>query len=161
MSIYDTRKVELKTISTKDCYLFARLTSDTEVSKLVNLHIPVKDRASWYKSLFTQPENYYKSIVVNDEILGYIGIENRGKDTSEIIIMIGKRDYWGLGIGSKAIKDFLQTLYLEGKSTSIIYAKIFETNIRAIKCFLKAGFSIEGKKGYIMTLTLRSATDNL
>lgn len=65
---------------------------------------------------------------------------------AEIGIIIGNRDYWDQGYGTDAVSTLLDHLFGE-KELKGVYLRSLSWNIRAHRCFVKAGF-IQLDKGY-------------
>jgi RimJ/RimL family protein N-acetyltransferase len=66
------------------------------------------------------------------------------KQETSIGILIGERDCWGQGYGQDAIK-ILTGYIFNGLKLNCINLKTLETNIRAIHCFNKCGFTTNGR----------------
>jgi RimJ/RimL family protein N-acetyltransferase len=56
--------------------------------------------------------------------------------------MIGEKDLWGKGLGTEAIR-LLSRFGFERGSADMIFALVYDYNIRSRKAFLKAGFEID------------------
>jgi RimJ/RimL family protein N-acetyltransferase len=90
-------------------------------------------------------------IFLDDAPIGYIQLYNAHdfsrslslEDLPEKLggfdIFIGERDYVGLGIGSKAIEQFLDQY---AKNYTHVFADPDVSNIRAIRAYEKAGFKV-------------------
>lgn len=63
--------------------------------------------------------------------------------SGELGIFIGESDYMDKGIGTKTIEMFLPYCFSLGFHR--IFLRVISENDRAIRCYLKSGFSIEGK----------------
>ncbi len=61
------------------------------------------------------------------------------KAQAELGIMIGNRRYWSKGYGTDAVKALLQLIFTRTK-LGRVYLHTLEWNVRAQKCFKKAGF---------------------
>ena len=62
----------------------------------------------------------------------------------EIRYLIGKKDYWNKGIGSKSINKALNVVFNKLKLEKV-YAFTYSNNLGSQKVLKKNGFSIEGK----------------
>ena len=74
---------------------------------------------------------------------GYHAIEWRHR-AGEVGIAIGARDYWGRGYGT----DAMQTLVAWGFYTlnlNRVQLRVYADNARAIRCYEKVGFQVEGR----------------
>ena len=74
---------------------------------------------------------------------GFHALDWRNR-SGEVGLLIGARDYWGHGYGT----DAMQTLVAWGFYTlnlNRVSLRVFEDNRRAIRCFEKVGFQVEGR----------------
>ncbi len=69
----------------------------------------------------------------------YYGIDET-KGEAELGIMIGKRDYWDKGYGADTVTTLVDHVF---RQTGLrrIYLKTLDSNVRALKCFEKCGFT--------------------
>jgi RimJ/RimL family protein N-acetyltransferase len=86
-------------------------------------------------------------VSVNDEWfhIGNTGLHDVDavNRTAEFGIVIGEKDYWNRGYGTKATKLTLRHGF-ENLNLNRIYLEVFETNPRAMKAYESAGFMREG-----------------
>jgi len=102
-------------------------------------------------------ENYIKQVSrhgcsitfvmeTEDEIpIGICSLDNIDwiNSTAEIKVVIYAKNCWGRGYGYDAVNT-LTNYGIYQMNLNTIYANILEGNERAIKCFEKAGYEIEG-----------------
>lgn len=83
-----------------------------------------------------------KTILFNEQVVGYVAcFEQFGE--REISYWIGK-EYWGRGLATKALSDFLG--YVKVRP---LYARVAKDNIASIRVLEKCGFTIFGEdKGF-------------
>ncbi len=83
-----------------------------------------------------------KTILLNDQVAGYVAcFEQFGE--REVCYWIGK-EYWGRGITTRALSDFLACVKLRP-----LYAHVAKDNIGSIRVLEKCGFTICGEdKGF-------------
>lgn len=83
-----------------------------------------------------------KTILYEGQVAGYVAsFERFGKP--EVTYWIGK-EYWGRGIATKALSEFLNYL-----NTRPLYARAAKDNIASIRVLEKCGFTISGEdKGF-------------
>jgi aminoglycoside 6'-N-acetyltransferase len=62
------------------------------------------------------------------------------KDIRRIDIMIGEKDHWGRGIGTKAVEMLLEFGFEEERADAIFGCDVDESNVRSVKMFRKLGF---------------------
>ena len=82
----------------------------------------------------------------SDEHIGNIELANISQihKHCEIRYLIGKKDYWNKGIGSKSINKALTVAFKKLKLKKV-YAFTYSNNLGSQKVLKKNGFSIEGK----------------
>ena len=62
---------------------------------------------------------------------------------AEMVIRIGRREYWGKGYGTYAVNVLLRTAFsLMGLKS--VYLRVYKSNVRAVRCYEKCGFRKEG-----------------
>jgi RimJ/RimL family protein N-acetyltransferase len=74
---------------------------------------------------------------------GLIDIDWQNR-SAEMGILIGEKQYWNQGFGSKAMRLLLKHGF-ENLNLHRLWLRVFETNQRAIRSYEKAGFTLEGK----------------
>lgn len=60
-------------------------------------------------------------------------------------IFIGEKNYWGKGLGTDALRTILKFCFNKLKFNRVGLA-VFPFNKRAIKCYEKCGFRVEGRQ---------------
>lgn len=84
-----------------------------------------------------------KTIVFGGNVVGYIGKFEERAGKPEVTYWIG-REYWGKGIATKALSEFLRQLRLRP-----IYARAARDNATSLRVLEKCGFRITGyEKGF-------------
>ena len=105
-----------------------------------------------YMSIFNDelsyPSPYRKTIAVEDHDGTHIGNvmyynADFHRREAEIGITIGLREYWSRGYGTDLMRTFVGYL-LESLKLDRIYLKTLDWNLRAQRCFEKAGFARYG-----------------
>ncbi len=72
---------------------------------------------------------------------------------SNAFIMIGDKDYWGLGIGKQAMEYVIHKAYKWGITE--INLEVFKSNTGAIKLYEKMGFLVTGGNGDELQMQLK------
>jgi RimJ/RimL family protein N-acetyltransferase len=74
-----------------------------------------------------------------------------GQDLRRIDIMIGEKELWEQGIGTKAVGMLVEFGFEEQDADAIFGCDVDESNVRSLRMFKKLGFvtnqAIEGSKG--------------
>ncbi len=106
-----------------------------------------QDGAAFISEMLSADENetFAFAITVENRAIGSIGVFRQGnihRRTAELGYYIAE-EYWGRGIGTKAIKQICS--YVFSKSDIIrIYAEPFAHNKASCRALEKAGFQYEG-----------------
>lgn len=103
--------------------------------------------AHWEKIL-VNPSNIIRTILYNDEVAGNISsFELDGK--REVGYWLG-RDFWGKGIASKALAEFLKL-----ERTRPLYGYAAKHNIGSQRVLEKCGFEPEGEEEVFRVFVLK------
>jgi RimJ/RimL family protein N-acetyltransferase len=105
------------------------------------------------------PSPYRRTLGVEDMNGRHIGnvmyynVDYQRRD-AEIGVTIGLREYWGRGYGTDLIRTFMRYLF-ENTVLDRVYLKTLDWNVRAQRCFEKAGFqrygtSRRGEYGFLL-----------
>ena len=101
-----------------------------------------------YMSIFNDelnyPSPYRRTIAVEDHHGNHIGNvmyynADYHRREAEIGITIGLREYWSRGYGTDLMRTFASYLF-EALNLDRVYLKTLDWNVRAQRCFEKAGF---------------------
>ncbi len=98
--------------------------------------------AHWHQIL-ADKTNIIQTIIFNGQIAGSVSsYEDEGKP--EVTYWLG-RDYWGMGIATWALKEFL----VQKNQIRPIYARVAKDNLGSRRVLEKCGFKIIGEsKGF-------------
>lgn len=98
--------------------------------------------AHWHRIL-ADKTNIIQTIIFNGQIAGSVSsYEDEGKP--EVTYWLG-RDYWGMGIATWALKEFL----VQKNQIRPIYARVAKDNLGSRRVLEKCGFKIIGEsKGF-------------
>ena len=67
-----------------------------------------------------------------------------GDRWGEIGILIGDKEFWNRGYGTDATRALVRWGF-DGLNLNRIWLRVYEDNARAIRCYEKVGFRIEGR----------------
>ncbi|SNT03092.1 Protein N-acetyltransferase, RimJ/RimL family [Anaerovirgula multivorans] len=95
---------------------------------------------------FSDEKHFIIAEKVSGDYIGQMGLlkidwKNR---TAEVGIVIGKKDLLGKGIGTEAMR-LLQQFAFERMNLNRLELTVHDFNARAIKCYEKSGFTLEGR----------------
>jgi len=77
-------------------------------------------------------------IILGKKVIGHISLNKRQGNWYETQIVIGEKEYWGKGCGSKAIMLLIEKA--KRLEISKIYLEVRPTNVRAIRAYENCGF---------------------
>jgi RimJ/RimL family protein N-acetyltransferase len=153
MSIIYGDRVCLRAVERKDVELFHEWINDPEVTAGLALYLPMsmRDEEGWFDGLASRPPQERPLAIDGRAGEGWKLIGNSGffdldhtARSSEIGIMIGDKSYWNRGYGTEAMSLLLRHGF-ETLNLNRISLRVYAGNLRAIRSYEKAGFSLEGR----------------
>jgi RimJ/RimL family protein N-acetyltransferase len=130
-----------------DLYLVSRWRRDPRINMYIRHGRRTLDEVQrWYRDYFSGETNKLFLISYNGNSLGYFTIEgiDHINRKCEFGIVIGEVDFHNKGIGLSVIKMMLEKAF-DDMGMHRILAVINEDNAASIRCFSKAGFTLEGR----------------
>lgn len=134
-------KTNLRKIKPSDKNYFARWWRDKELLKLTSGVLKLisdEEVDKYFQAMLNGKDNYNFIIIAGGKIIGHISLVKRRNSWHETQIVIGEKEYWGKGIGSKAIKLLIKKAKKDGIFK--IYLEVRPTNLRAIRTYEQCGF---------------------
>lgn len=141
------REVLLRPFTEEDLSCMVKWNNDDEVEQYVHSCLPKslpecrvwyqENRKEWNYRIYAIEEAGGK--IIGDLELDHISWKSR---EAELRIRIGEKDYWNKGYGSTAINLVLRHAF-EELDLNRVYLRVYASNIRAIRCYLKNGFRKE------------------
>jgi len=147
------KHIRLRAIEKEFLPLFVAWLNDPEVRANIAAILPfsLDEENNWYENMLKNPQAERPLTIEVSQDGGWVPIGNCGlhaidsrNRSSEFGIFIGDKTYWNRGYGSEAV----QLMVRHGFTTlnlHRIYLRTFETNLRAIHVYEKAGFIHEGR----------------
>jgi len=149
-------QIRFRAIEKEDLPSFVRWLNDPEVKQGLSLLYPLSlaEEEEWFADMLKKhprekpmaieiqpdPKKDTWVFVGNCAFFG-VDLENR---SAEIGIHIGEKEYWDKGFGTRAMKLVLQHGFAN-MNLHRIHLRVYESNLRAIRSYEKAGFILEGK----------------
>jgi len=122
--------------------------NDEEVRQYLAVIFPVNKlvERNFIESLYKDDKNILLGMEVNGTLIGSIGLHridwvNR---STELGIVIFRKEYWNKGYGTKAI-DLMLKYAFKYLNMNRVSLKVYEYNERAIHVYEKCGFKVEGR----------------
>jgi RimJ/RimL family protein N-acetyltransferase len=150
--IYGDR-IRFRAPEKEDIPMFVDWLNDPEVRAGLVLFLPmsVAKEEHWFENMLKRPqEEQPLTIEVQDEggwnPIGNVGLFgfNYIARSAEAGIMIGEKAYWDQGYGTEAMKLLLKHGF-ETLNLNRISLQVFTNNPRAVRCYEKVGFVLEGR----------------
>ena len=150
LTLKDVNKTYLKWMNDKMVFKYTDQSKTNHTLRQIKKY--VKDRLKSNEIIFGI---FYKNVHIGNIKLGPIDYLNK---TSEISYFIGEKQYWGMGIGTLAIKNLIKVAKKKGLKKLI--AGCVQQNKSSQRVLKKNKFKIEGrlKSQYIIN---KSRTTNL
>jgi len=161
-----TTKLILRKIKPADKRYFSKWWRDKTLLKLTSgiLRLVSDEEIERYFLAMLQSKNdHHFMIVLNKKVIGHISLAKRSRGWYETQIVIGEKQYWGKGCGTKAIRLLLKKAIK--MDTPKIYLEVRPTNIRAIRTYEDCGFHkiqmVSYPKNKYLLMTLRMELKNV
>jgi RimJ/RimL family protein N-acetyltransferase len=141
--------VTLRAVIDSDLPIFFEQQNDPVANEMAAFAARDRDAfmAHWEK-VFANPSNTYMTILYNDEVAGnMLSFEMDGK--REVGYWLG-RDFWGKGIASAALKEFLRQ-----ERTRPLYGYAARHNIGSQRVLEKCGFEAVGEEEAFRVFVLK------
>jgi RimJ/RimL family protein N-acetyltransferase len=76
-------------------------------------------------------------------VVGFKGLDWRNR-LVECGLFIGERSHWDSGYGTDATRTLVRFAFRE-LNLNRVFLRVYEDNVRAIRCYEKVGFKVEGR----------------
>jgi RimJ/RimL family protein N-acetyltransferase len=132
---------------------YARWSRDAEYLRLLDA-IPAQPRLAsqlreWIERDADKADFFPFTILAAPEsrLIGFVNLEaiNWTHGNAWLGIGLGDRDYWSQGYGTDAVRVILRYAFSE-LNLHRVTLDVFEYNTRALRCYEKAGFVVEGRE---------------
>jgi diamine N-acetyltransferase len=150
------QRVRLRPVEKDDLPRFVKWFSDPDVRTNLALYLPMSlgQEEKWYErnlqasdtqawAIDAQPADMAVGPWVHIGSCGFHHIEWRNR-LAELGISIGARDYWNRGYGTDAVAT-LVSFGFNTLNLNRVWLRVFADNPRAIRCYEKVGFKLEGR----------------
>lgn len=151
--IYGER-IRFRAVEREDLPRFVAWLNDPEILQGLLLYLPLSlnEEENWYESMMKRPTDEHPMVIEiqqADEWLpigncGFVKIDWRSR-SGEVGIFIGEKRLWNQGYGTDAMRLLLQHGF-HTLNLNRIGLDVYDTNLRAVRSYEKAGFVQEGRK---------------
>jgi RimJ/RimL family protein N-acetyltransferase len=143
------KRIRLRAIERSDIPTFVLWFNDPEVRKNLLVYMPMSQAQEerWFEAQLEDQDRHILGIETLDgALIGNIGLENINwrDNKAELGIVIGEKEYWNNGYGSEAIIILLDFVFRQ-MNLRRVFLRVFEDNKRAMRCYEKCGFKVEGR----------------
>lgn len=151
MILSENKRFILRTIQKSDELDIVKNINDKTISRntaAIPYPYELKDARNWINKCLKEqkkkePEAFSFYIVIDDEVVGCIGLHNiRKEHKAEIGYWLSRR-YWGKGIMSEALK-IVTGFGLKKLKLKRIYAGAYVFNLPSMRVLEKNGYKLEG-----------------
>ena len=151
--IYGER-IRLRAIEREDLSYFVAWLNDPEVLQglLIYLPLSLKDEENWYENMMKRPMDEHPMVIEAQQEDSWLPIGNCGfinidwrTHSGEVGIFIGEKRLWNQGYGTDAMRLLLRHGF-NTLNLNRIGLDVYDTNLRAVRSYEKAGFVHEGRK---------------
>lgn len=140
-------KVQLRGVTYEDSTLIYQWVNLEDLRDLTGTLYPVSEyeHDNWMKSVTTSNDRKLFAIYMNNRCIGTIGLKNIDyiSRNAELFISIGDNSAKSSGGGTDAVHTLVDFCFMH-LNIHKVYLHVFESNKRAIRCYEKAGFHVEG-----------------
>lgn len=149
------QRIRLRPVEKEDLPRFVKWFADPELRAYLDAYLPLSlaQEEKWFEGNLTRGDTQVWAIDAQPEAGGghwvHIGscnfhrIDYRSR-VSEFGILIGAPDYRGQGYGTDAVQTMVRFGFYT-LNLNRVYLRVFADNARAIRCYEKVGFQLEGR----------------
>jgi diamine N-acetyltransferase len=146
-------RIRLRATERADLPLFVLWLNDPEVRLGLEMFLPfsLAEEERWFERMLDSPAAEHVLVIEardqdNWRSIGTCGLHNidwRAR-VAEAGISIGDKTCWNRGFGTDVMCLLLQHGF-DTLNLNRVYLRVYANNVRAIRCYEKAGFVLEGR----------------
>lgn len=146
--------IRFRGVEHSDLERFVDWLNDPEVREGLKMVLPLSmaEEEQWFEGMLKRPAVERPFVVEVQQGDAWVAIGNCSIfnidwrcRSAEVGILIGEKQLWGQGFGTKIMLGLIQ-IGFEILNLNRIMLDVYETNRRAIRTYEKAGFQLEGRK---------------
>ncbi len=145
-------RIYLRPVELEDVPLLQGWINDPEVNRFLGAFMPINGvrEREWIEGLYKEPGNMVLLIVLKDGDvpIGSCGLHSMRMDfpnrSAELGILIGEKAFQNQGYGVEAMR-LICAYGFNRLNLNRIGLRVYDYNKRAIRCYEKVGFSVEGR----------------
>lgn len=127
-----------------------RWFADPEIAQFLGEQVrngtTLAKQRDWFKKNQAKKDRRMFVIEVDKKPVGHVSLVeiNQVDSNAGIFIAIGDKNYWGKGVATDALK-FITDYGFKKLKLHKIWLHVYSPNARAIRCYEKFGFKVEGR----------------
>jgi len=147
------QNVRLRAPEREDLPRFVAWLNDPEVRAGLTIVLPLSigEEEAWFERMLKSPAHEHPLVIEIAQGETWVPIGNSGFHdidwrirSAEVGIFIGEKSYWDKGYGTEVMRMLLKHGF-DTLNLNRIALRVYEDNLRAIRCYEKAGFVNEGR----------------
>lgn len=124
---------------------------DPEIKKLTMTEdFSRETHQQWFAHLPNRTDYLIWGVSCNAQSIGAYGFKHITQQEAEYWGYIGERNYWGIGLGGEIIQRAFHQA--RGLGVRALYLVVPHDNVRAIRLYLKKGFTLESETDGILKM---------
>lgn len=147
------KRVRLRAIEREDIPTFVRWFNDPDVRQYIQIYAPMSRAAEerWFEDRLSHKDDHIFCIQVPEGdawvTVGNCGLHqiDRLNSSATLGVVIGEQAYWGRGYGTDAVVTMTR-FAMRTMNLHRVELEVYAFNPRAIRCYEKAGFRLEGTR---------------
>ncbi len=147
----ETDKLILRALEPKDATFLAELVNDPETGEVLGAYdlvfpVSVDSEEKWISKVSERASEVYMIITTrkSGKSIGILSLKDlSNRNASAHLSIILERKSWDKGLGTEAVTGVLDFLFTR-KNTHRVWLRVDRRNARAIRCYEKCGFSMDG-----------------
>lgn len=136
-------KLTFRSHAEEDILLRVKWLNNQEISSFIinepNYHTDIEQQTAWFAKYKKDQTRKFFTILADNKPIGLVGLSNITQGSADLFIMIGEREYRGLGIGKKAAQ-FIVNYAFKDLLLSKLSLEVNKNNIIAINLYKALGF---------------------
>jgi len=147
------QKIRLRSVERADLPNYVKWFDDPEVRDGLSLYLPLgqANEEQWFENMLKRERHEQPFAVDGKKGSKWIHIGSTGfhnldwrNHCAEFGIVIGDKNFWNHGYGTDTVRTVVGLGFGE-LNLDRIFLRVFDTNKRAMRCYEKAGFVLEGR----------------
>lgn len=148
-------RISLRAIRPSDQGYFAKWWRDKDLLAFtsgIDRRITDDEVGKYFSQIYRNAGSHHFMITLDAKPIGHIALQKRRGGTYETQVVIGEKQHWNKGYGTRAIRLLIKKAVRLGITR--IFLEVRPDNVRAIAAYKNAGFKEAGVRNYPNNLEL-------